>query len=348
MVMSNSVMTADCYVPVLKCKQGELGALAWVPPTERTRLAPLMEVRDGLKQAGPLAAAWPDPDNVLFVHPLNVDDHDDADWEVIVDDLLNALRQAGVPLVPVATTDDSTGVVAVLAAACLQDRRGAAIRLDGEATALAPPAALASEIGNLLAGLGISEAECDLVVDLGLVHDGLVARVTTAEAALRSAPNLGAWRNVILALSAFPESVGDVVPPSTVGQLPREDALAFTTVMQRGPVREPIYADYALGTPVYADIPWAPIPALRYASGEHWFIHRGATKANRSAQYVALAGELVASPHFAGAAASRGDQYFSDVAAGVDGPGNPTTYVRAGTSRHLACVLDRLATLGEP
>lgn len=176
----------------------------------------------------------------------------------------------------------------------------------------------------------------------------MVARVTTAEAALRTLPAIGAWRSVVVAFSAFPERLGDVVSPSSVGQLPREDALAFTTLAARGVDRELVYGDYAVGTPFYADIPWAPIPALRYASGEHWFVHRGATKANRSAQYVALAADLVSAGHFAGSGTSRGDQYFSDVASGVDGPGNPTTYVRAGTSRHLACVLDRLATLGVP
>lgn len=346
--MANATMAADCYVPMLKCKQGELGALAWLSGGDRARLAPLVEIRDGAKQVPGLASAWSDTNNVLFVHALNVDDYDDAAWVTIVDDLLTALDGERVPYVPVATTDDSPAVVARLAAACAAAGRGAAIRLDGEAAVLTPPATLAAEVAALLNGLGVGEANCDLIVDLGLVRDSLVARVTTAEAALRSVPNLPAWRNVVLALSAFPESLGDVVPAGSVMALPREDALAFTTLVGRGAALVPIYADYAIGTPFYADIPWAPIPALRYAAGEFWHIHRGATKANRSAQYVALCSGLTAAGHFAGAGASRGDQYLSAVAAGHDGPGNPMTYVRAGTSRHLACVLDRLATLGAP
>lgn len=348
MVMPNTAMGGDCYVPILKCKQGELGALAWLGGADRTRLAPVLEVRDGPKQAASIAASWSDAGNVLFVHALNVDDYDDASWDAAVDELFTALDTASVPYVPVVTTDDSAGAVARVAASSARNGRGAAIRLDGEAAVLAPPATLAAEVSALLGGLGLNEAQCDLVVDVGLVRDTLVARVTTGEAALRSVPNLAAWRNVVLALSAFPESLGDVVPAGTTMALPREDALAFATVLQRGPARPPIYGDYAIGTPFYADIPWAPIPALRYAESDYWHIHRGATKTNRSAQYTALCSGLVSAPHYAGAGASRGDQYFNDVANGADGPGNPMTYVRAGTSRHLACVLDRLANLGVP
>lgn len=131
-------------------------------------------------------------------------------------------------------------------------------------------------------------------------------------------------------------------------QIIREDAVAFATLMTRQPEREPNYADYTVGVPFYADIPWAPIPSIRYAHGASWMIHRGATKNNRSAQYIQLATDVVGAAYFAGSAASAGDQYLAAVASGHDGPGNPMTYVRAATSRHLACVQERLSTLGVP
>lgn len=348
MVLANVALGPDCYVPILKCKQGELGALAWATGQDRTRLVPLVEVRDGVRQASAFAAAWNDPMSVAFVHPLNIDDADEAAWEGVVQDVFDTLRTAGQSVLPVVTTDDPAGLVTVIAAVCALDSRGAVVRLDAESVALAPPAALAVEVAHLLAGLGLSEAECDLVVDVGLVRDSAVARVTTAEAALRAVPAIADWRSVVVAFSAFPESIGDLVAPSSVGQLLREDAQAFATLIARGPARDLVYSDFAIGTPFYADIPWAPIPAIRYAADAYWFVHRGATKANRSPQYVALAADIVHAGHYAGATASGGDRYLSDVATGHDGPGNPTTYVRCGTSRHLACVLDRLATLGVP
>lgn len=348
--MSNasSTFTSDSYVPILKCKQGELSALEAVNPTLRDRLIPLLEVRDGARQVAAIAAAWPDHSHTVFIHPLNVDGADEAEWTVMVTDLFDGLRSAGVAVVPVVTTDDSASVVSAIAAVVARDGRGVCIRLDAETLALAPSASISHELEQLRRALGLPEPDCDLVVDAGLVRDTLVARVTSSEAALRAIPTILAWRNVIVSFSAFPDRLADVAPSGAVTQLTREDALAFATLLARSPLRQLIFGDYGVGVPFYADIPWAPIPSIKYASADSWFIHRGATKANRSAQYVALATAVVGSAQFAGSGASSGDAYLSAVASGHAGPGNPTTYVRVATSRHMACVLDRLATLGVP
>ena len=346
MATPNSAFGTDSYVPLLKSKQGELGALVWI--VSRDHLVPLLEVRDPGQRAQAIASVWPDRNHVLLVHPLNVDEHEDHDWVNLVNTLFEELRTAGVSFVPVVTKDDSPSLLAAVAAAVAQDRRGACVRLDAGTFALTPSASAANEMAQLLTGLGLSEGQVDLVVDGGLLRDSIASRVTTIESAMDTVPNLGAWRNLIVAYSAFPESLTDVAAASTVAQLSRDDALAFAMLLSRAPFRTPNYSDYGIGTPFYADIPWAPIPAIRYASGSSWYVHRGATKTHRSAQYVQLSRDLVGSAHYAGSRASRGDAYFSDVATGADGPGNPMTYVRAGTSRHIACVLDRLAMLGVP
>jgi hypothetical protein len=346
MASPNSTFSSDTYVPLLKSKQGELGALGWV--TARDRLVPLLEVRDPARQAQAISNAWPDPNHALLVHPLDVDEHDDADWVALVDALFDVLRTNNLAFVPVVTTDDSPAVVNAVGSAVAQDGRGACIRLDAETFALTPPATAANEVAQLLAAIGIAEGEVDLVVDGGLLRNSLASRVTTVESALNAIPNLGAWRNLVVAYSAFPESIADVAAANSVTQLSRDDALAFATLLNRNPARVPNYGDYAVGTPFYADISWAPIPAIRYASDDSWYVHRAASKKDRSAKYIQLSADVVGSTHFAGAAASRGDAYLNDVANGADGPGTPMTYVRAATSRHMACVLDRLATLGVP
>lgn len=346
MTSPNTAFPTDAYVPLLKSKQGELGALGWV--SSRDRLIPLLEVRDPGQQAQAIANAWPDQNHVLLIHPLNVDAHDESDWINFVSTLFDVLRTNNVAFVPVVSTDDSQAVIAAVAAAVAQDGRGACIRLDAETFALTPTASAANEVAQLLAALGVDATQVDLVVDGGLLRDSLASRVTTVESALNAIPTIHSWRNVVVAYSAFPDSLADVAAANTVTQLSRDDALAFATLVNRTPARVPNYGDYAVGTPFYADISWAPIPAVRYASEDSWYVHRGATKANRSAQYMQLSNNVVGSAHYAGATASRGDAYLHDVATGAVGPGNPMTFVRAATSRHLACVLDRLATLGVP
>lgn len=343
MAAANATFTQDHYVPILKCKQGELGALQSAVPD---LLVPLVEVVDMTKAAS-LAAAWANPDDVILVQPLNLAEVEDAEWAVSVEKLFAGLRAANVAAVAVATTYDGPDTVAAIAAIAATDQRGVAIRVDAEEVALEVPAAVQSEIDQLLTDLGVAVTDVDMIVDVGLVRASTATRVTTAEAALRTIPYLVDWRNVVTAFSGFPENLDGAVKGGTTA-LGRDDAIAYATLISRGPDREPIYGDYAVGTPFYADIPWAPIPSIKYTAGTNWMIHRGTAKADRSNQYISLAQDLVASGHYAGAAFSMGDRYYADVASGHDGPGNPTTYVRAATSHHLSCVLDRLATLGVP
>jgi hypothetical protein len=227
------------------------------------------------------------------------------------------------------------------------DSRGAAIRLDADDLVLASPATIASDLAQLLTDLGVSEGTCDLVVDAGLTRDTIASRVATAEAALAATPALGAWRNVIVAFSAFPESLTDVAK-GTVTQFVREDALAFQALLGRGLPREVVFSDYGVGVPFYSDAAWAPIPGIRYTVDGYWMVHRGMSKLNPSPQYQQLAANVVAAGTFAGAAFSAGDQYLDAVAGGHAGPGSAMTYLRAAMSHHVACVLHRLATLGVP
>lgn len=346
-VTANSKMATSAYVPILKAKQGELAALSQLTPSGHQDLSPLVEIRDPTKQVAQLARAWSDAGNILFVHLLGLD-YEEIPWADVLRDAYTDLRAADVPFVPVVTIDDGTDVISRTADAVRIDGRGAAIRLDGEGVALAPATVLATELASLLSDLGLGENSCDLIVDLGLVRDSTAARVTTAEAALRVIPNLGLWRNVIVAFSAFPTAVGDVVAAGTTVPIPRDDALAFATLAGRSPGRAIVYSDYAIGTPFYQDTPWSPVPAIRYASGSSWYIHRGTSRSNRSPQYRQLAQDVVGASYFAVPITTGGDQYLQGVASGASGPGNPTTYVTAGTSRHLGCVMDRLARRGVP
>lgn len=347
MVAANTALSPDAYAPIAKCKQGELGALQYVPAGDRSRLLPLVEV-PGPEKAAALAAAWSDPTHVLLVQPIDLEGLDEDEWARRVEELFVNLRSAGVSAVPVATADMPPVVLDALRDACTTDGRGAALRLDAEDLAVASPGAALAEVSRLLTALGLSEGDCDLVLDAGLVRSGLAPRVTTAESAISVVPSMTDWRNLVVSFSAFPESLADHAAKGSVTPIPREDATAFVLLCSRSLTRRPTFSDYGIGTPFYVDIPWAPIPAIRYADRDNWLIFRGVSKDNRSAQYIELAQKLCADPSYSGSRFSAGDAYFDSVATGSGGPGNPTTYVRAGTSRHVAVVLHRLATLGEP
>jgi hypothetical protein len=344
MAQPNSRLGADHYVPILKCKQGELGALNTANPQ---RLMPLIELPDRGRVSG-LISAWHYGGHSILVHPLNLEAVDDSAWASEIDGIFDDLRASSVSAVPVVTADEGIDSITAVRGIAQRDNLGVCVRLDSESLALDTPANVKSELDQLLSDLDQAPDSIDLVLDSGLVRSSVVARVTTAEAALRVLPYMQAWRNLILTFSAFPETMDGIAPKSSVTAVDREDAIAFATLISRNPDREPVFGDYAVGVPFYSDMPWTPIPSIRYTEDRYWMIHRGATKANRSAQYVGLAQDIVSAPYFSGRHFSAGDEYFDDVATGSVGPGNPMTYVRANTSHHLAAVLHRLATLGVP
>jgi hypothetical protein len=346
MATPNTTLSSDSYVPILKCKKGELGALSMSGPL-RPRLLPLIEVPSA-DRAASLAASWGDPSHAVLVQPLNLDEIDESTWPAEVSRLFDELRSLGAAAVPVVTMDDTAATIAAVAAVVAIDGRGAALRIEAEEIVLATPAALQSEVDQLLHVLNIAPDSCDLLIDAGLVRDTLALRVTTAEAGLRVLPHVNAWRNLVTTFSAFPDDLGSVAAKGVVTPIARDDAAAYATLVARGPERIPVFSDHGVGTPFYVDAPWAPIPSIRYAVPGNWMVHRGVSKANRSAQYLQLAGDVASSADFSGRHFSAGDEYIDDVATGVGGPGNPMTFVRAATSRHFACVLDLLARTGAP
>lgn len=346
MVSPNRTASANCYVPILKSKQGELGALEWTDGPARSLLLPLVELSE-VSRAQTVANSWGN-DEAILIQPLNVGGEDEKSFNEWVKEVFGVFRSETVAAVPVVSVEDDRSTLQEIGRVVAQDQRGMGIRVDADEIALATQAVVASALEGIFEVVAVGPEDTDLVLDCGLVRESVVSRVASAEAALSVLPWRDRWRNLVVAFSAFPEGLGDVAAKGATTPIARDDALAFTAMLGRFPKRVPVYGDYGIGTPFYNDIPWAPIPAIRYTDADQWQIVRGTSRHDRNAQYVALAAEVCGSAYFSGPGFSPGDQYLADVASGSGGPGNPMTYVRAGTSRHLAVVLDRLASLGVP
>jgi hypothetical protein len=285
---------------------------------------------------------------VAWIHPINFGSIDDQDWAHLIATLFDHLRTAGTAVVPVVTIDEVPEVYVELRRVITSDGRGLVLRLDCEDTLEADPADLRDSIDALLADCGVTPEECDVVLDAGLVDGGAAIQSGAAGTALGSMPYTTRWRNIGVAFSAFPDLIGSHVAPSSVGSISRTDAAAFNHLAARWTQTPLIFGDYGVGVPTYSDAKWSPIPNIRYAVSGEWIIHRAATKSNPSPQYIELARNLAGTAYFSGRGFSPGDDYISDVAAGVDGPGNAGSYLKAAMSRHFHVVLDSLATHGAP
>lgn len=338
-----STLLPHTYVPILKAKQAELDALQTAPPE---RLVPLLEVAKMEASAEMVSKAWPHPDEVIWVHCLNLQDETEEDFASRISSLFQAL-ESRTKAVPVLTETEAPAVLDAVREVITRDSRGAVLRLDVE-DIVDPAADAAGKIATTLDILGLSQEEADIVIDCGLLREEAPAILAAVAAqAVSALPNLEHWRNVAVAFSAFPQMVGEVVAENSVGVLPRYDAAAFIALCAEVE-RTLIYSDYAVGIPTYSTAPFAPIPNIKYTTDREWHVHRAFAKTGPSPQYIGLAKDIVAAPYYSGPQFSPGDQQINDVASGVSGPGNATTHLRAAMSHHLHVVLHRLATHGEP
>ncbi|WP_422935806.1 beta family protein [Sinomonas sp. P47F7] len=279
-----STFSSDTYVPILKAKQAELDALQTAPPE---RLVPLLEVAKMEATADMLSKAWPHADDVVWVHCVNLQGETEYDFAGRIFSLFQALASR-TKAVPVVTETETQEVLEAVRQVIARDSRGVVLRLDVE-DIVDPDADTSGNIAATLDALGVVEAHVDLLVDCGLLREEAPAILAAVAArALSSLPNLGMWRNVAVAFSAFPQVVGDVVAKDSVGVLPRYDAAAFVA-LQSDAEREVIYSDYAVGLPSYGNAPFAPIPNIKYATDREWRVHRAHSKTGPSPQYRALA-----------------------------------------------------------
>lgn len=342
MVSPRTPLPPDAYVPILKAKRAELDAVSDAPSL---KLVPLFEFLDPTTAKNLLARAWNNPDDVVWAQLLNADGLEDTAFASALTDLYDQLRKAAILAVPVITSTEEPDTLVAVASVLNADKRGVVLRIDVE-DLIDENVDSSADIAATLDKLGTSAREVDLVLDGGLLKGSATIQAAIVGQAIRELPHTK-WRSMVSAFSAFPESVGQVVPKESVVALPRIDAAAF--VLTRKSAAMPlVYSDYATGVPTYGGAAFTPIPNIRYASDTEWYVHRGRERANPAPQYRSLARDIIAAPYYSGASFSPGDQQINDVASEISGPGNATTHLRAATSRHLHLVLSRLATLGEP
>lgn len=345
MVHVGTSLSSRTYVAVLKAKQGEMLAIQTTPPDS---FVPLLEVPASDKAAA-VVRNWPHTSDVIWVHPLNVTGIEDQAWANEVRQIFQTLADEQRAALPVVTTNEDASVLEVVRSVVARDKRGLVVRLDCEDALEAGRDGLASDLDDVLQSCDATAKNCDLVVDAGLVDGGPAMQASVVSLVLSNLPHTDQWRSLVVAFSAFPEAVGTIVAPGTVGSIARTDSASFAHLASSWTTRQLTYADYGVGVPTYADAPWAPIPNIRYALVGEWRVHRALRRRDPSPQYVALAQQLAAADYFAGADFSPGDAYISSVANGSSaGPGNAGSYLRAAMSRHFHVVLDSLATRGAP
>lgn len=354
------------YVPVLKGKAGELGALRELDPRARSGLTPLVEVPPSVDEVdaavtrigAAVPKCWPQ-DTPIFVDVLcavdGVELEDGSDPLVA---LFKSLSRASTYAIPVVHSFDSEDRVRrVGAARDAVGHREVCLRIpDGDFDDLSD---LTDDVEATLDLLACGPEDIHVVIDLGgLAGTAERALVRTAEADLNDLPRgSAAWRTVTVAFARVPQTLSGEVATRSVGGIERTDALAWRQLQSRLSAsgdRVPTFGDYNIDNPQYGDFDprfMNPAASIRYTSDDEWIVFRGSGLKGSGAgygQFHDLAAQCRSHPAYRGAAFSWGDNFIDECASRAGSSGNLQNWRQVAVNHHLTHVTDALATRSVP
>lgn len=210
---------------------------------------------------------------------------------------------------------------------------------------------LHTRISQLVANVRLTPQEIHLIVDLGITKNisldfGQVSHLI---------PHLSKWKTFSLASGAFPQ---DLTGFTKNGEyfVSRDDFEFWqrSLITGHGRFRLPSFSDYTIQFAEYREPPpdSNPSASIRYTHDRNWVIMRGEGLKNpngpKNKQYWALATLLVDRTEYCGRDFSIGDDYvFSKTVPGTTF-GSPETWLNAGISHHLAFASRQVARQFEP
>ncbi len=358
----------DHYVPILKGREGEYGALGTLAPHTRRALTPLIEIPpipwdyeqqrpaktidQHLKKVGQKIDQGWGPSGRLFVDLRWIPETDRMiDGTYPLTHVFQALRLRHVEAVPVVGLLHDDEHLQACRAIVAVDDRGVCLRVQRED--FTEFGNISGTIENLLGRVGASPQNSDLLLDLGaLTPDN---RSLGVEAVIRLAnqlPLLRDWRTFTVAATSFPQNLIGL-PPSDFSLIPRQEWALWTSLARRADqiVRFPTFGDYAISHPEPAEVDprvMRPSASVRYTCDAGWLIPKARNLRDHGyKQFHQVSRALVQREEYAGRQFSWGDRYIDDCAVERVPTGNLTTWRKVGTSHHLAFSLYQLANAVE-
>lgn len=333
----------QCYVPILKWKQGERIALRETNEV-KDKLCPVFNVTGTMNAetfAKQVETDWGKE------RPFYLDFH-----PTFAGNPVNFLNAARLPaLIPIISLDKSPAYVGAIGQKA-GELSGIALRIQlGDTDKL-------SDLVYTAQTAKTDEQTLDLIIDLGditsLSQDiikTLVKPVCTVLDEAKAFP----FRRVVVAGASFPQSLE--VPQGQVSTLARLEWALWKEVYKTQP--HICFGDYGADDPhdpVY-DHQVTMIPTIRYTHEDHWFIVRGILDRNNPydfSQFHGLSQTLIGLNEYCGEVYSWGDRRIYECAGktctGSDGcnHGNMATWVQINTNHHLTYVAHQVASWFSP
>ncbi|MCA9325182.1 beta family protein [Candidatus Saccharibacteria bacterium] len=367
------------YVPILKWKRAEQGALTELTDQVKKSVMPLIEVvlpapkemqeieeydeyvsrRDTelaetvVATAKQLKDAWGD-------HPMFVDFslvYPDSIKVYSVNEIISTANDMNLAIVPVINLSDDDSYLQLISSLQSSFKNGVCIRVtisdvkDKDTVAL-----LDGKIASFVSKYKVDYSVIDLVVDLKETTDTL-PYVTYARNA-QSLAKLKDFRSFIMASGAFPSDLGKCRTDEE-NYIERSDWKNWNRLAGlEGIKRIPIYADYTIRHPVYdeAALKHHPTVSLKYTVDLNWYIMKGQKLKNE--QYLAHANILKdLKDIYYGEAFSWADAFIlergnylpeylkilKETPEKAKGTGNAETWIKVGINHHVSVAVDQLS-----
>ncbi|MDQ0895001.1 hypothetical protein QFZ26_002556 [Agromyces ramosus] len=222
---------------------------------------------------------------------------------------------------------------------------GAGVRLQPRSWPSVDRAAL----DGLLEVLVMAEPDIDLFLELGESSGPIAERAAIAEVNAVAAAH--DFRSISVGVSAFPDLAGVA---RGVSEFSRSDLEVFLTVRDEVNV-EIGFADTAIQRADQVDLGVDPklltiSAVLRYTTADHWLIAKGGLfkasggRSEGGAALVPALDLLVGHSEYRTPFGTEADDWIDQVRASSASPGNPQTWRKWGTLRHLRVTASQLAT----
>jgi hypothetical protein len=359
-------MNKVIYVPILKGKMGEYSALKDIDPEIKNRIIPVVEIPpipwDYSNDAPSrtidvhlsritdlLGEVWGD-DRHLFLDLYFLEANERmADGSHPLTWLFNEARSKGLHLIPTTGLSREPSYQSAIASIVKKDGRGLCMRLESDEL----DDDLEANLEKLLGELRLNPGSIDLLIDLKQITRSAEQTRFTFIAVmniLKNLPKLDEWRSLILSGTSFPQTLSEF-EANTESRIQRTEWLIWKGLLdnRRRLKRLPMFSDYTIvhPDPFEMDPRMMQLGAkIKYTTSDAWIIVKGQSIRRAGAsQTHALCQYLVGLPDYKGEDFSWGDKCIHDCANARTGPGNQTTWVKAGVSHHIVFVVDQIASL---
>ncbi|MCP6718555.1 MAG: beta family protein [Patescibacteria group bacterium] len=360
------------YVPILKWKRAEQGALKALTEEHRKYITPLVqfvmprhepgeELEDVIaefekqapQKAKKVIEIWGyDPIfvdiSLLLTTPLQVES-------------LNTILRTGYKLggnfIPVIYLNDDQEIKKIACTLAKENKSGVCLRLTCSNFDFPDLTKLNQDIITFLSSSGLKEKDINLLVDIKKTKESGNKCAKYLNLSQRI-PNLLKWRTFTFASGSFPENLSEckIDEDNFIARIDWKNWKNY--VDNKKLRRKPAFADYTIQHPIYREDYqfFPPTTSIKYTLENEWLIMKG--KKQKFDKYLASAALLVKTEKFYGESFSEGDKYIvekanhypkymkaKDRGQDIKGTGSTETWLRTGINHHLALVANQIANL---